>query len=750
MRDSSRVRFCGALCVFGLMLLPPGIALARAVISEVMWMGSDLSASDEWLEIAGVEDGAGPTGLSGWTLTSLDSSGNEKELFRFQEGDQIAAGEYKIASHYGAEQSRLLTEPTFVTSSLSLLNEKLFIRLRDASGAIADEVDDGVGAPFAGKNSSVKASMERLDLSAPGNVKENWATATVSHGFDEGAPLLGTPGFPHEPSQNSSQSSELSSSSASSASSASEFFTSSQASSSSEFSETSSSAVSSPVRITEILPDAFGVDNAAFVEVGNLGEEPVDIAGFVLAYGSKTYVIPPATATGFLLRPRTFAAFRKTVTTFSLNHQGGTVTLSRSGTVLDTFFYSASHEGVSFGRVIDQPDAIQPFCVPTEGGPNTDAPWNPLAVIQSGEVRREEKVTINLQAQKPSGYEGDMDCLYDFGDGATSDDCNPGAHVYDRLGRFNLQVRMMNQCGKTMIQDFTIEVLATPNSSTVATIYGVPNSVQKMSSSSASSLACAAGEEREIFLNEFLPNPAGKESEGEWIELSNDGKTAAPLCGWALGTDSTKKQFPLDAYTIDAGYYLLLPRSFTALTLRNANDIVRLFAPMVDGTREIVQEVRYENAPEGESFARDADDEFDWTASPTPGLPNFMSASSSSAAEENKKSDQKDDYTEGMKQNSSSSKNSRSSSSNSSRAAKATASKKSTAKKTTAKKSTSAKKTRSSASPDTSDLDSLMADLGTESSGAFSLPSADLKGLVSLVATAVSGIGYGVWKWRRK
>jgi PKD repeat protein len=97
-----------------------------------------------------------------------------------------------------AENSRLLSEPFAVSSALSLPNTKLLLRLRDEKNEVIDEVDDGIGVPFAGLNPSgtgAKASMERIDASVAGNLRENWRTSTLSSGFDPGLAIFGTPGF---------------------------------------------------------------------------------------------------------------------------------------------------------------------------------------------------------------------------------------------------------------------------------------------------------------------------------------------------------------------------------------------------------------------------------------------------------------------------------------------------------------------------------------------------------------------------
>ena len=184
--------------LFAIVLLActvPSHACAQVVIGEVLWPGSDLSTADEWLEITSIVDV--DTDLSGWTLTSLNTKGEHFIALTFATGSHIGPGESLIVSGHTESSSRLFAEPAFVASSLTLPNTKLLLRLHDADGGVIDEVDDGVGVPFAGANPSgtgAKASMERIDLHVAGTLKENWRTSTQSLGFDDGARVLGTPG----------------------------------------------------------------------------------------------------------------------------------------------------------------------------------------------------------------------------------------------------------------------------------------------------------------------------------------------------------------------------------------------------------------------------------------------------------------------------------------------------------------------------------------------------------------------------
>lgn len=197
--------------------LAPSRAFAAVVISEVHWAGSDLSTSDEWVEIVNSDQtGTTAASMSGWVLTSVTSAGAEATIFRFPAHTRIEPGQFFVISHFGVAQSRLLSEPAFVAPSMSLPNTRLLLRLRDASGNVLDQVDDGVGEPFAGTNVGSplqKSSMERADLSRSGTESANWITSTASLGWDEDVSgMRGTPGYPRQEATASATSSATASS----------------------------------------------------------------------------------------------------------------------------------------------------------------------------------------------------------------------------------------------------------------------------------------------------------------------------------------------------------------------------------------------------------------------------------------------------------------------------------------------------------------------------------------------------------
>ena len=135
-----------------------------------------------------------------------------------------------------------------------------------------------------------------------------------------------------------------------------------------------------------------------------------------------------------------------------------------------------------------------------------------------------------------------------------------------------------------------------------------------------------------IFINEWLPNPTGSDTKGEFIELWNNGNAPVNLSGWVLETDN-KKKFKLPGL-IRANAYLLLPRSETRLSLKNTDGALSLY----NSVGQLVDHSAFEgSAPEGESFNRvnystynnssiySTIQQFVW-GKPTPGAKNNASA----------------------------------------------------------------------------------------------------------------------------
>ncbi len=132
----------------------------------------------------------------------------------------------------------------------------------------------------------------------------------------------------------------------------------------------------------------------------------------------------------------------------------------------------------------------------------------------------------------------------------------------------------------------------------------------------------------DIIINEFLPNPEGKDSapspNGEWIELFNQSEDDVDLGGWQIDDlrDGGSRPYTISQNTfIKKGEYLVFYYEETKITLNNKGDEVCLIKPSGD----LSDIVSYkEKALEGKSFCRIESSSWVWCLNPTPGKENII------------------------------------------------------------------------------------------------------------------------------
>lgn len=594
MRSSSGVTASGV--VFDASMVAPVLVSAssselspvtplRIVISEVMWMGSNVSTADEWVEVAAFSSGAhsAPRSLSGWTLVAV-KAGVETTVARLRPEHGVASGGVMILANYHAEASRLAMEPTVVTTGMSLPNTQLMLRLKDASGAIVDEVDDGIGVPFAGANPSgggSKASMERVNVWGPGNVISSWRTATTSSGFDDGPPIFGTPGAlavlptsvqPDEPSPAIPTDVPV---------------------------DVPIIPIQAPplLRLTEVLPNPLGFDTDEWIEIGSFDTVPIDLAEVHIRTGTTRFALTGQLQSG------EYRAFGKVTTGLSLPNVGGTVELLWRDRIIDSWIYGEVPEGISLGRSLD--GTVTPQCVPSPNAQTIGAPLNPEIIIQSSNAGA-GTLSLNLEARVTEGSLAGASCTWAYPDGYVSSSCNPPSHSMPGPLLGDVILVLKDYCGNTLTRSLHVDVPG-KNSDT--------SKVDQLQ-------ACIPTAFTGVVVSEFFPNPDGDEEEGEWIELSNVSTVEKSLCGWSI--DDGKRgsdPYPLDRWRLPVGESLFFSRRETGIALNNDVDAVRLSAPGRAGGSDMYEIIRYTGAPEGRSWSRRSDGAWLWAA-PTPGTAN--------------------------------------------------------------------------------------------------------------------------------
>jgi len=119
-----------------------------------------------------------------------------------------------------------------------------------------------------------------------------------------------------------------------------------------------------------------------------------------------------------------------------------------------------------------------------------------------------------------------------------------------------------------------------------------------------------------MIISEFLPNPIGKDTEGEWIELFNNSQEAVDLSGWQI-KDASGKAFFLKN-KIGPGQYSVLDYKTTKISLNNNAETLFLY----DQKGNLIDKVEFAAAaPEGKSLISQ-NGQFIFTNEPTPGKTN--------------------------------------------------------------------------------------------------------------------------------
>lgn len=129
----------------------PGLAYGGIVINEIAWMGTAVSASDEWIEL--YNDGADDVSLSGWKMFADDGAPTVSL------NGTIAAGGYYLLERTDDMSVPDVAADKIYTGDLGNAGETL--KLLDASGAAVDTVTGGTDWVGVGGYNETKDTPQR-------------------------------------------------------------------------------------------------------------------------------------------------------------------------------------------------------------------------------------------------------------------------------------------------------------------------------------------------------------------------------------------------------------------------------------------------------------------------------------------------------------------------------------------------------------------------------------------------------------
>lgn len=103
-----------------------------------------------------------------------------------------------------------------------------------------------------------------------------------------------------------------------------------------------------------------------------------------------------------------------------------------------------------------------------------------------------------------------------------------------------------------------------------------------------------------MIIKEFLLNPIGKDTEGEYVKILNDEKTPVNLNDWSL-KDAGGKTYIIKSAVLDPGKELILDYKTTEINLNNNGEAIFLYDP----AGKLIDQLSHTgNAPEGKIITK--------------------------------------------------------------------------------------------------------------------------------------------------
>lgn len=333
--------------------------------------------------------------------------------------------------------------------------------------------------------------------------------------------------------------------------------------------------------LNELLPDPRGDDSQdEFIELKNLENRLIPLNGWYLkdAAGKKYVLSGNISSGGFLLIKRSQSGL-------ALNNNVDTVSLfNPDDQQKDKIAYNGAKEGFSFAQE------------------NNQWQWTSRATPGLENIFASENHPPQLVISFPPAVIINQPIEMDAGDSFDEDD--------DEIV-FNWLVEEKKFSGPFLRYSFSelgekIILLEASD--------GQEKISQEIKIKTVEKLAEAI--ENNLYLSELMPNPEGSDA-AEWLEFFNAGQTALGIAGFKIIDESGQSHRLPEGTQIQPNAYSVLERAATKIALNNSSERVKFF----DQSGRLIQEISYQNAPEGLTWSRQSDNSFAWSQ-PSKGLPN--------------------------------------------------------------------------------------------------------------------------------
>ncbi|MFA5926131.1 MAG: lamin tail domain-containing protein [Parcubacteria group bacterium] len=326
----------------------------------------------------------------------------------------------------------------------------------------------------------------------------------------------------------------------------------------------------------EILPNPKDGSDNEYIEIANGESGPVDLRGWTIRDGSKSgkYVFKEHLEIG----TGEYFALYKTESKIALNNSNESVNLyNPKDELVSSVSFDKSSKNSSYnfdGKNWKWSKYLTP-------GKKNKFDSEPTVKIEKPK-RVYKDIYTEFSAKAKDKETKKLKYAWDFGDGKKSHLAKT-SHKYLDTGKYTVTLTVSDD-SQTVEKSFTIAVKKYPRS--------------------------------DLEIVKIVPNPAGKDSDGEIIEIKNSSKKKVELDGWKIATGSGEKNYnhPIsDGITLDSGETQTITREISKFSLNNKTGKIQLISP----DEKITDEVEYskEKIDEGEAYEK-IDGEWQWISTP--------------------------------------------------------------------------------------------------------------------------------------
>ncbi len=379
---------------------------------------------------------------------------------------------------------------------------------------------------------------------------------------------------------------------------------------------TTSPSYSDNIFISEFLPNPQGSDSQEWIELYNNSHQEIDLTGWQIGdNSSRKYTLSPDDFSSIIIKANTYFILPRSATGIALNNSGGDELklYQPDGSLVDKIIYSeTAQENFAYSLIGNK---WLWTSTPTSGNSNLYTQKNepPTASfeIDGGLINQ----PVNLDASESYDPEGeDLLYVWTFNNSTTTISTSTPliAHIFATLGNQIIILQVKDDQDQT--DSLSKEMYITNQ---VDDTGYISNDLPV-----------------DLIITELLPNPAGSDTDLEWIEIFNAGPAPVDLANWQLD-DAEKGSRPYtitDTYILNPGEYLVFDRPTTGIALNNGYDSARL----IDPQGNILDQVSYDEVIEDASYALDINYTWHWTYALTPGEHNIVDITTVPAVSENK------------------------------------------------------------------------------------------------------------------